>query len=1551
MLRSLKIVLFGFFCLTLGLLGTGTAQASPLAAIVHTGTLSANETWNAVDNPHFIDGSVIVPAGVTLTLQPGVIVRFTSSSGRLQINGTLNAIGTAAHNIIFTSSADSAPAQWDALVVSGGTAHLAYADIRYGGSGYSCAHSYFSPVCVQDAGTLTLDHMRFYYNSPLDPTTLSGVVTAYSANDADTINLSITNSTFGENGKSNQAASYYAVRLDGPGVRLDMSGNTFSNNQLNRVLLQNNPLKTQASAVLSQQPGLEAYEFYPPYLGQHVIPSGNTLTIEPGVKLLSVPGAWASGYAIVVEGTLIANGTDANPIIMDASDPAYGWGGLIVQGAGASATLSHVEILHGGRAGGANQRYVNLAALDGALLSLSSSRVADNVVGASNYQFGMVYVSNASATLVDNTLENNQPGGVNFYPMYVTGANSTLEMTNNTFSGNSIRAVLLGADGLAGTRNTLRPQPGLAGYDLGVPYAVDTYTLLPGGELSLEPGVIIRGVSGTYGRGIVFKVQGRLNATGAPDQPVVFRAVDDSAQTGWAGIYVNGGEANLAAITIRNAGRGQEYPYPGPYPSLWVDGGGRLSLNYATISGNRNANQPDTTIKVENASASIRNSVFSGNGNPDESDFPLAISGAASRVTLAGNTFDTNGARRILLSGSAMTGADFSLPAVAGLEGYELASKFTVPVGVTMTVQPGVRIMGRAGTGLVVNGGLVAEAQPGKEIMFTSTANSAADQWAGVIFSGAGAHGVLDGVSLRCGGGSMAPYSDPLGSLIFNNLAANAVQVRHSQISTSGTAGWQIVNSNVSQNTILDGNRISSNPGIGLRISGTSQVVLANTAALNNTGGGIFLAQSGVQAALLHTTLAGNSYGVRTVNGSSAVLTNSILSRNAVGAWADTGSTLTLNSSLWDANTTATTGAGTITNTTPYSGSAGFDPADGYHLTLYSQALGKGQSTTVAADIDGSSRPQPVGSAPDLGADEFNQGTATEMTAVKLALPPIWMNLPDPVGNPYGELLQKYWIRFLYGSNDVSALPLSVSVQDVLPAGLTYASEAHSPEMSFSHSGQTLQWTSDQNVAPQQTVDIQVDASSANPTPGSTYTNNATVNAGGSIFNLSVQTQVAVFAPLITWPASGEICPSEDTSLVIEGSAQPGTTIEVYEGSIFMGQALTDSHGLFSVSYTGSSAGSVDLILSARACKNGTCSELTSVELFPSLSFWCPQRSAWKGTPGGGPMAGKDLVFGFRDQDGYVSTQEWYIEGVLGFANTQLDIHACSCPPETGTTDRPTNLWVVADGVTYAAAAGSNYPDYHFNITGGAHSVEFWAECQYEEDEKIIKKKINDRGSILIDPDGYVFDSTLGFDPADPTAHVLPGSTVTLMANIPAWGGWVQWPAHLYNNQVNPQVVGNEGYYAFFTPPGEYYLQVTPPAGFQPWRSPVVTVVNEIVHVNVPLTPFSNGTVYTVQTSLSGFSNPNLVVTPGSVVKWVAVQGPWEEINALVAAGVNPVLQMISNPNPFASVTGWDSGRLVPGETFEYRFDVPGTYTYTDSAGHTATILVGSRVFLPIIKK
>ncbi len=111
----------------------------------------------------------------------------------------------------------------------------------------------------------------------------------------------------------------------------------------------------------------------------------------------------------------------------------------------------------------------------------------------------------------------------------------------------------------------------------------------------------------------------------------------------------------------------------------------------------------------------------------------------------------------------------------------------------------------------------------------------------------------------------------------------------------------------------------------------------------------------------------------------------------------------------------------------------------------------------------------------------------------------------------------------------------------------------------------------------------------------------------------------------------------------------------------------------------------------------------------------------------------------------------------------------------------------------------------------------------------------------MIDPDGFVFDVDAGgrYDALTGTFSpvvAVPGITVTAYVSMPEWGGWIPWPAHLYNGQVNPQVTGDDGYFAFFTPPGFYYLEAEGVSGYQAWRSPVVEVVNEIVHVNVPLT-------------------------------------------------------------------------------------------------------------------
>ncbi len=76
-----------------------------------SGIISVNTTWTASGNPYNVTGNVLINTGITLTIEPGVTVKFDNLKA-LQINGQLVAIGTNSNYITFTSS-NSAPAAGD----------------------------------------------------------------------------------------------------------------------------------------------------------------------------------------------------------------------------------------------------------------------------------------------------------------------------------------------------------------------------------------------------------------------------------------------------------------------------------------------------------------------------------------------------------------------------------------------------------------------------------------------------------------------------------------------------------------------------------------------------------------------------------------------------------------------------------------------------------------------------------------------------------------------------------------------------------------------------------------------------------------------------------------------------------------------------------------------------------------------------------------------------------------------------------------------------------------------------------------------------------------------------------------------------------------------------------------------------------------------------------------------------------------------------------------------------------------------------------------------
>ena len=115
------------------------------ATLTHSGTISSNQEWLS-GFVHEITGSLTVNPGVTLTIDPGAIVKL-SGYADFTINGSLVADGTLTQPIIFTSLLDdthggdtngdgaaTAPSagDWGRIVVSG-SADFNHAQVLYGG--------------------------------------------------------------------------------------------------------------------------------------------------------------------------------------------------------------------------------------------------------------------------------------------------------------------------------------------------------------------------------------------------------------------------------------------------------------------------------------------------------------------------------------------------------------------------------------------------------------------------------------------------------------------------------------------------------------------------------------------------------------------------------------------------------------------------------------------------------------------------------------------------------------------------------------------------------------------------------------------------------------------------------------------------------------------------------------------------------------------------------------------------------------------------------------------------------------------------------------------------------------------------------------------------------------------------------------------------------------------------------------------------------------------------------------------------------------------------
>jgi parallel beta-helix repeat protein len=133
MRRALTVIVVLVFLIQLcGLASTSDNNPRIMATNV-SGIINTDTTWDILGSPYIVVGNVTVPNGITLTIDPGVEVRFDGYYG-LFVNGTLFAIGSDSNRIVITSN-KSSPAEkdWNSIQIDTlGHAEIRYSDISYG---------------------------------------------------------------------------------------------------------------------------------------------------------------------------------------------------------------------------------------------------------------------------------------------------------------------------------------------------------------------------------------------------------------------------------------------------------------------------------------------------------------------------------------------------------------------------------------------------------------------------------------------------------------------------------------------------------------------------------------------------------------------------------------------------------------------------------------------------------------------------------------------------------------------------------------------------------------------------------------------------------------------------------------------------------------------------------------------------------------------------------------------------------------------------------------------------------------------------------------------------------------------------------------------------------------------------------------------------------------------------------------------------------------------------------------------------------------------------
>lgn len=821
--------------MALSLIAASTALANN-----YTGSLSDDTTGPIPLGTHVMSGACSIPAGKTLTIAPGAILKFTSGS-YLALDGKAVANGTGTLPITFTSyTDDSAGGDTNGDGASSGTPGFWYGILARTTGGASS----FNHVTLRYAGFGSYGAIQFEQSGCDITLSNSTIRDAYAAG------LNLNNTT------SNPQVSGCAFLNNGgravDNARIDsipkFTNNTAAGNGGNHIRI--GAATPNANRTIGPANCLNGALFIDAPL---VVPAGLTVTLQAGTVLKFNLG----GY-VTLDGTMVTTGSAGAPVVftsyvddsiagdtnndgVSVGSPGY-WYGIIAHTGGAASSLDRAELRY---CGYSSYGAIHVAQ-DGSNFSLTNSTIRNS------YSAGINFNNTSSSPHIANCSFLNNSGRA----IDNARLSSAVNITNNLATGNAGNHINVTSASVAGSL-TLGPSNCLGG---GLVFS-NPLIVQSGATLNLQAGTVLKFAGGQYAQ-----LDGVLNALGTANQPAVFTASTDDSYGGdtnsdgpsvgtpahWYGLigHTGGAASVLDHAVIRYGG----YAF---YGGLHIEQAGcDMTLTNTTIRDcfaaginmNGVASHPIVNycaitnnggVAVENARldglAGFTNDVVTGNG------------GNYIRVTNGGVSSDA-----LVSSANCIGGA------------IVVSANVNVPLGVKLTLGNGAILKFQTGGYLGVHGALEIDGSALRPVVMTAFADDtvggdtnndgavslpAAGTWYGVEFfnSGTTVPSLLKHLLVRYTGFGFYP------ALICAHPLIGAVGVRaeHSFqrgiVLKSGGAFFDITAFNCGSDGVYleSGNAIVGRVtaakcvGIGINAQPAFAGTVSSSAAFGNNGGNI----------------------------------------------------------------------------------------------------------------------------------------------------------------------------------------------------------------------------------------------------------------------------------------------------------------------------------------------------------------------------------------------------------------------------------------------------------------------------------------------------------------------------------------------------------------------------------------------------------------------------------------------------------------------------------------------------------------------------------------